>query len=353
MKCKALSIIAAGAILATTLIPFANASAWSANPADSASYTILKEINDASGNVNNTFTYTITADSSNPAAVEGVPATTTIVFNDVTPTGGRATYTGTIDFSSAVFTELGDYGFIVKETATTNPIKYPLSTESYTIWFSVRNVTGSGGVPTGEHAVLAGAATNSNGDKVVDGPDGNMIIFGSGASDRTYIDVKVQTKGNSADPNECFKINVHFDNNDDKVYKVKTDSTCKNNLAMLTADEITGSNIVTVYLKNGDVATIGKDSNNLNQIPIGLRYVVIEEGAADYKTFIDGSTTDNKTSIVKTTVGEDESDFEKSNRTTVLNMKEITPRTGIVSSLLPFAIITIIGIAGAILVIKK
>ena len=350
MKCKALSIVAAiAAAVATTLIPFANASAWTASVMGTTSYTFRREINSVTDNVTNTFTYTITAKDSNPATVSGVPTSATIEFNDVAPVNGKATVSGSIDFSGAEFTVLGDYGFIIKETATTNATEYPLSSDTFTAWVSVRNVTGSGGVPTGEHTATLVGVTDKIGDKTIVDPLDGDIIFSDG-NERTYIEIHTFARGNSANPNECFKLDVHFDNDLEGEYKVTSDTTCDNNLALLTADEISGSNIVTLYLKDSDVAYIGKDSDGTYQIPLGLRYVVIEEGAADYKTYIDSSETDNKTSVVKTTVGAGDPDYNKQNITTVVNMKEITPKTGLDSSLLPFAIIATIGVAGAILI---
>ncbi len=351
MKRKALSIVSVLTSVAVALIPFANASAWSTSPTGTTSYTFSREVNNVDDNVTNTFTYTITADSSNPASVTGVPTTTTIVFNDAEPTNNKVSKQGILDLSGAVFTELGDYGFKITETGTTDPSKYPLSSDTFTAWVSVRNVT-SGGVLTGEHSAMLVGVTDSAGNKVETDPSEEKIIFSDG-NELTYVEVKVFAKGNSADPNECFKVNVHFANDDDDAYTVKTESTCKNNLALLSADGVTGSNIVTVYLKNNDTATIGIADDGMYQIPVGLRYVVIEEGATDYKTFIDESAEDNKTSAIKTTVGVNSQDFNAANVTNIMNVKEITPRTGLDRSVLPYIVVAIIGVFGAFYVIKS
>ena len=351
MKRKALSIVAGLAIVATALIPFANASAWTTSPTGTTSYSFKREVNNVADNVTNTFTYTITADASNPASVTGVPATTTIVFNDVAPINNKASKQGILDLSSAVFTELGDYGFVIKETASTNPTEYPVSSDTYTAWVSVRNVTSDGAL-TGEHSATLVGITDSSDNKIETDPSGENVIFSDG-NELTYVEVKAFAKGNSADPNECFKINVHFANDEDDAYTLKTQSTCKNGLAMLTSDNITGSNIVTLYLKNGEFATIGIDDDGMYEVPIGLQYAVIEEGASDYKTFIDESAEDNKTSAVKTTVGVDNRDFNLANVTNVVNVKEITPRTGLDRSVLPYIIVAVIGVFGALFVIRS
>ena len=353
MKRKALSIVIAIAIAAIALIPFANSSAWTVHPAGAILYTLTREIYDVTDNVTNTFTYTITPEASNPAVATDVPTTTTIVFNDVTPSNGKAVKTGTINFSGAKFSQLGEYGFTIKETGTTDEENYPLSTNTYTAWISVRNVTDSNGNPTGEHTAVLVGVTNPSGEKVEAGETNNKVIFKSG-TERTYIEVKTNTSGNSADRTECFKINIKFTGDPTGNYEVKSNTTCDNDPLVFGIEGIMGNGTTTIYLRDGDIATIGtEDGTELYQIPVGLEYVVIEEGANDYKTFIDGSETDNKTSETKITVGVDDPNFEIANKTVVLNNKHITPRTGLILETLPFAVFAILGVAGVIIVAKN
>lgn len=355
MKCKALSIVAAiAATVATALVPFANVNAWTADFPGATSYSFRREINGVTDNVTNTFTYTITAKDSNPATVSGAPTTTTIEFDSVAPTGGKATARGVIDFTNAEFTTLGEYGFTIKEAASSNASAYPLSNETFTVWVSVRNVTDSGGVPTGEHTATLTGATDSSGNKIQVDASEEKIVFADG-KERTYIEVHTFARGNSADPNECFKVSVHFDNDAANSYRVTTNTTCANAYALLAADEasISGTNIITLYLRDSDTAIIGKDTDGTYQIPLGLRYVIIQEGAGDYKTYIDSSETDKKTSEVKTTVSADDPEYVKQNVSTIVNIKEITPKTGLDRSLLPYAIIAMIGVTGAILIARN
>ena len=353
MKRKALSIVIAIAITAIALIPFANSSAWTVRPAGAITYTLTREVYDVTDNVTNTFTYSITPEASNPAVATGVPTTATIDFDDVAPLNGKAVKTGTINFSSAEFSQLGEYGFTIKEINTSDEEHFPLSSDEYTAWISVRNVTDNDGKPTGEHVALLTGVTTPSGTKVEAGPTNNKVIFKNG-TEHTYIEVKTSTSGNSADRNECFKINIKFtgDNNGD--YDITSNTTCDNDPEIFGIEGINGNGTTTIYLRDGDIATIGDEKDgSLYQIPVGLQYVIEEEGAEDYKTFFDGSSEDSKISATKITVGIDDPMFEVSNKTTLDNNKHITPRTGIDLETLPFAIFAIIGVAGLIIVAKN
>ncbi len=351
MKRKALSIVTSIAIVALALIPFANSSAWTVRPAGAILYTLTREINEVTDNVTNTFTYTVTPLASNPAAVTGVPATTTIEFDDVAPVMGKAVKTGTVNFSATEFSQLGLYGFTITETGSTDEEKYPLSSNVYTAWISVSNVTDDNNNPTGNHVALLTGVTNPDGDKVEAGAVNNRVIFRTG-TERTYIEVSTNTSGNSADRNECFKLNIQFTGDTEGEYEITSNTTCDNDPKVFGIEGIRGNGTTTIYLRHGDVATIGTEETKY-QIPVGLEYVVSEEGADDYKTFFDGSETNSKASATKVTVGVDDPDFEIANKTSIMNNKHVTPRTGIVLENLPYAIIAFIGIAGIILVAKN
>ena len=150
--------------------------------------------------------------------------------------------------------------------------------------------------------------------------------------------------------NECFKYKVNIATGNGvsagDTYTVSTSSTCSGN-----PDEITAGTDTYIYLKHEDAITIGSN-NGTDQLPIGAGYSVIEEDATDYETYIDGSTTDSKGPATKTTVATDDSSYSSSNVTTFVNNKEIDPKTGVMLSILPFALIAILGTIGAFYVVK-
>ena len=359
MKNKRLPIITAGATLATVLMPLANVSAFSpaVSPLSTQDggnvYTIKREITGANTKVNNTFTYTITPDTNNPAAVTGLP-TPTIVFSDVEP-GAVVSASADINFGTVSFTKVGDYYFTITETASTNVSNYPVSTDSYTAYVSVRNVTGANGALTGEHVALLGTPRITNGGKVNDytGTD-TEVVFDGGIA-RTYVEISKTVAGNAADEDECFAFDLTFTYADavGVNYKFNSNTTCTGNPA-----SVSGNGTTTVYLKHGDTATVGYNNatNPVSyEVPIGSTWSVKENGADTYNTYFDGSSdiTTNKTSATKTTVTVGDTNFNTNNKIAIKNEKQdnSTP-TGIVFSILPFIIIAMIGIFGAAYVAK-
>jgi len=357
MKYKIFPVVVASVIATTVLTSATDVSAWTVKAEEgSASYTITREISDVYSNVTNTFTYTITPKDT---SATGAPTSATIEFSDATPIDGKVTATSTIDFSDIIFSATGNYGYTITETASSDVDNYPLSTNSYTAWLSVRNeVDETTGVPTGNHAVTFSGFTINDGSS----DDGSKVENESGSvatgvtftasAVRTYTTVKLTTTGNSADANECFDLDITYDDSVSTTYTLTTESTCADNPSTVAANGTT-----TIHLKHNDIATIGimetSESNAIvYEIPLGVEFSLVEQGATDYTTYIDGKESETKTSATKITVAIDDDDFDVQNTISVVNEKEITPRTGVVLSVLPFVLITMIGVAGAIYVAK-
>ena len=355
MKNKRLPIITAGATLATVLMPLANVSAFTpaVYPAANTNiYTIKREIAGANTKVTNTFTYTITPAANNPATVTALP-TPTISFTDVEP-AAVISATAEIDFHSVGFTKVGDYYFTITETASSNSANYPVSTDSYIAYVSVRNVTGANGALTGEHEALIGDVRVTGGNKVNDYTGSDTEVVFDGGITRTYVEIAKTVTGNAADQDECFEFDLTFTyaaavgvN-----YDFTTASTCTGN-----PSSVSGNGTTKVYLKHGDTATVGVNSATnpaSYEVPIGSTWSIKENGAATYNTYFDGSDTisSNKTSATKTTVNVGDTNFNANNKIAIKNDKESAPSTGVVFSILPFIIIAMIGIFGAAYVAK-
>ena len=344
---KKLSILAGAAVLATSLTPLANVSAWTVSPATGSAVTLKREINNVSSAVTNTFTYTITPGTSNPGTVTGLPATTTIVLNNVAPTGGKVVGSVNIDFTTAVFNALGDYTFVITETGSSDSVNYPTSTDSYTAYVSVRNEM-SGTVPTGNHVAVLGWVSETAGNKLTTYTGTNSEAVFAGGAVRTYAVVSKNVTGNAAEIDQCFELAVTFTGAAGANFDFESDTTCTGN-----PSTVSGNGSTSIYLKHGDIAYLGGNGSTIaSEIPVGITWSVAEQGASDYETYIDGSTTNSKTSATKTTAIATAQTFNDTNRINVVNHKESAPNTGIVLSILPFVIIAMIGIVGAAYVAK-
>ncbi len=317
--------------------------------------TITREVENVTNNVTNTFTYTITAKSGNPATVRDLPGTLTIDFNNVIPDANNvATKTADLDFTNVKFNELGDYYFTIAETGSTDSTTYPVdNTKTYDVVVSVRNTFEEDGVtPTGTYLVYAVATQGYNSNSETE--EKENVLFES-ASQHTYIELTKKVEGNLGRLDEYFTYTISISNaKPNETYVISGSSAGANNPTEVTMDA-SGNGTVTLKLKHNDTITIGKDGTE-NQLPIRTTYTIVETDN-NYQTFIDGSTENNKSMSQKTTVAvpgvdDDKTAFNTNNKTTYVNKREAGPVTGIFINVMPFVVLIALAFVG-IMVIKK
>ena len=295
---------------------------------DNHAATISRTITGTSNKVTNTFTYTVTADSSNPTGTSNIPNSATVAFSNVTPQSGTATATGTLDFAGATFTKNGDYTYTITETSSTTPGLYPVdSTNTYTLKLSVRNATATDF--TNPKVVTMywyeGEATAAS--KL----DPAQLDFTSAANVKT-ITIGKTVEGTMADPDEYFAVSITVNGNDGESYSIT--GTHKSG----DPTSIPSGTATTVNLKHGDTITI-------SGVPDGKTYSFTETGGASYQTYINGSTTNSKSSGSKT-VG-------TSNSNTIKNVWNQPVITGVMTRILPYILIAAIGAAITVFVIAR
>ena len=303
-------------------------------------FTITRTVNKVTNPVTNTFTYTIAPDASNPSGgATGVPASATVVFNNQAPDAQSkvATQTGTIDLSGVTFSKVGDYKFKVTETASTDAINYPIdSTDQYTIQVSVRFDTAN---PT--QKVVTINARSGEGATSTKLSEANLPF--TSESQLSFIDIAKTVTGNMGDVEEYFKVKVTITN-------CPTGDTYK-----ITGQSYTGTGVQTVYncaqgaenfvwMKHNETITIGKDGTD-GQIPTGLTYNFVEQDATDYKTYINGSSTDQKASGNLT--------IAATNSNTIVNNFDRDTLTGVFLRILPYVVIIAIAVAGIVYMVVK
>ena len=313
------------------IVKAADASAATVQP---NKFTITRTINNVTNAVTNTFTYTITPDADNPSGgATGVPTSATVVFNNVTPTqSNTAVQTGEIDLSGASFSKVGNYKFLVTETASTKASNYPVdSTDKYVIQVSVRFDTTN---PT--EKVLTINATSGEGTSATKLSTANFP-FASGSS-LSYLSLTKQVSGNMADMEKCFKFKVNVNGGGSATYIVNGQ----------TCDEAstTVQNGGYVYVKHGETITIGKNGND-GQLPIGATYTLVEEDADDYATTITGATSSGATNkTAQGTIG-------AINSITFNNTWDEDTLTGIFLKVLPYVVVIAIAVAGIVYMVVK
>ena len=308
------------------------------NPDSVHSLTVTKKVENVNDNVSNTFTYSITADQNNPAAVTNLPGSLTIAFNNVAPDSNKvATKTATLDLSNVTFTELGDYKFHITETSSSNANTYPVdTTHNYTMYVSIRNVMEPDGITPSDSiiATLVGSVKNNDEGAKTD------ILFET--LPLTSFTISKSVTGNLAEKSKYFKFKVDIKSTTSGTYTI----TGQDASVTYDGQTINTSNVYTkgqdnyVYLKHGQTVTIGLNGSS-PEIDAGIEYQVIEQGATDYNTYINGSTTDTKTS----TLTELSNDSSK-NSASFVNHKETATLTGLLINILPFVVLLVLASFG-------
>lgn len=307
---------------------------------------ITREVTNVSNPVTNTFSYTITAASGNPGTVTGAPASASIAMSAEAISGGKATKTADIDFSGATFSELGDYFFEVRESASGDVANYPKDDSVYRIIASVRAALDANDVPTGDQ-VITFAANMMNANDVKSGD----YVFTSGA-ERTYIQATHKTTGNMS-KDECFKYAINFPAVAGKAvagdkYVVENSGTCTGGVEEITV----GSDSNFVYLKSGDTVSVGLVRAG-GQIPVGVDYTIALADHSDYDAYFDETLSSTKVSPSKTTVAQTSASFDSSNKTALRADKSAGLNTGILLNIFPFALLIAIAGAGTVFMVKK
>ena len=293
--------------------------------------TVNRKINGAPSSVTNTFTYTITPDSNNPGTATGIPQSFTIAFNNDVPSSGYAQKGTNIDFNNATYTDPGDYKFTIRETSSTNTTTYPLSSDVWEVYVNIRNVMDYEDVPTGEYerSVIMKKVGETN-------KDNNMLFVGNAAL--TNITINKEVRGNLAKTEEYFEVKVNVGGTGSyKITGLDSEVTYKGSTVHNPTTMLAGADEY-IYIKDSQTATIGLNGN-VNQIPSGTTYRIVEENSDDYSTTING--TSGKDSGNKTT-------SLSGNSISIINTKEELVPTGVILKIVPYVIFVLVIISGFI-----
>lgn len=310
---------------------------------DNHAVTINRKIEQVTNPVTNTFTYQLHEDGSNPGLVTNLPTLSNISFDEARPdSSAKAVYqTMTVDFSNTVFPKLGEYKFILNETSSSDPANYPVDEgHVYYIYASVRNDLNANNAPTGKFRFSVAVQTR-------DHDTGEKCDFNfSSVAKRTYIQLFNNVTGNMAEKDKYFKYQVTIkgvNNGHEFVINGQDSNVTYDNSAITTGNRFVVGETTYIYLKHGQSATIGQYSDTLNQIPINATYDIVELGADDYTTRIDGGSEPSKTltgkvAIEKNPNGVEDAAFYSSNVSVFVNSKDTSVSTGVFLDAQPYLV---------------
>ena len=155
---------------------------------------------------------------------------------------------------------------------------------------------------------------------------------------QSLIKISKTVEGNMADNTEYFKVKVIINGTSGHKYTISGQSytgTGKQTTYTVGSDNY-------IFLKHGETITIGDGASD-NKINTGVVYS-IQEDANDYETYINGSSSNNKSSGSLTT-----STTSNTNTVTIKNVKTQTVTTGIVKTIVPGFMIIILVMIGIII----
>lgn len=270
---------------------------------------------DATENVPNaTFTYSVTKITADAPEITDVSA----VFEAAANSEAKDyTANATIDFSGVTFPGYGVYSYtIAQKTVEAGFVK-----DTDTLQLDVY-VTNSG---TEYNYVL------KNGDVKVDG-------FENVYDTRNFV-VKKTVTGNTAAMNDTFNFTIDIEAGAVQGYDILQTSVSGKTVAL----DAQGSGSVTVPLGHDGTFTIYGLAPGAS-----INYTVKETGATGYKTFINGSTTEDEDKIITGTM------TETGNVTVSYeNNKAVTPGTGIIMTFAPYVLMLVAAAAIGFIFLRR
>ena len=294
------------------------------------SVNIIKNITNVISEVNVTFTYSVNElRDENPESINGINNSFSISFNNVTPHDNIASVTSSLDLSGLSFSKVGDYYLKICEIASSDESTYPVDNKCYYPLVMVRNEL-ENNIPTGN---LIATLLSS----VSDGENKTDAIFTTRPN--SFITINNSVTGDMADKEEYFKfkITINSESLENVVIKNQDPVINYNGEEIITSSTYNSNEDNYVYLKHGQSITIGK--GELNQIPTGISYSILEVDKENYKTYINESIDDNKYLEINHI-----SNIENENINNFVNNYELVTFTGVVSDIAPYLILIIIAV---------
>lgn len=303
------------------------------------SINITKNITNVISNVNVTFNYNISElRDENPESIGGINNDFSISFNNVAPQDNIASVTSSLDLSSLSFSKVGDYYLKICEISSSDESVYPVDNKCYYPLVMVRNEL-ENNIPTGN---LIATLLSS----VSDGENKTDAIFTT--RPKSFITINNSVTGDMADKEEYFKFKIIIDseNLENVVIKNQDSVINYNGEEIITSSTYNSNEDNYIYLKHGQSVTIG--NAELNQIPSGISYSILEVDKENYKTYINNSIEDNKYLEINHL-----SHIESENINNVVNNYELITFTGVISDIAPYLILLLIATVIFIFTRKK
>ncbi|HEP3181853.1 TPA: QVPTGV class sortase B protein-sorting domain-containing protein [Streptococcus pyogenes] len=283
------------------------------------------------------YTFKVEADSSatdktkdgleiKPGVTEGLTTEQTIAYdNSVKPSDKSKT--ATFDFSTVKFPEVGVYRYTVSEIdSKVSGIKY--DTKTWIVDVYVVN-DGNGGFKA-RYIVSKEKGQN----------DKKPVVF-ENSFKTTSLKVEKQVTGNTGELKKDFNFTLTINPNDNFV----AGQVIKLEKGGIKADVKIGEPYK-FALKNGEKVTLSK-------LPVGVTYSIIEDEADKDGYTTNAKITDGTAAPVEYKLGNQQLADESADEIVITNNRDTQVPTGVVGTLAPFAVLSIVAIGGVIYITKR
>ena len=309
-----------------------------------SSTTLTRTLTNVPSAVTNTFSYAVATSGTQDGTATGAPTIGNVSFSGTNPTNSTVSGTSTINFAGITnFSNVGYYTYSITESSS-NSTLYPVDSSSgkpakIRIWVS--HEVNASNIPTDNWVACAHVLDSAN-NKLT------TPTFTSAVPSNQYgsINLSKGVTGNYADKNKYFPITIKI--NTAGTYSITglTSLTAANSCtgaAQSTTATVTGNstNGTTICLKHGQTVTIGKNGS-LDAIPINTKIDISEANDADYieSYKVNSAAAVTSNALTNHTLASGSTTVAFTN-----NWEETTP-TGVILTILPYAILIAIAAGG-------
>lgn len=250
-------------------------------------------------------------------AISNLPTNTKIVLNETPFVNGQIERSIDAVLSQVTIAAIpGEYK--VKISCSSSMEYFACNSAYYTFSIYVENILNADRTPSGEYKASIGNLRRVANGREYESKLEEAYFYSEEELPPepvyTYLTLKNTVEGDLAKETDVFKYVITVDGPEDELYTIisPTGKYVFGNEEVLSDTEVYGGSTAIIYLRHGEIATIGlsDDEEPVNQILVGTAYSYIEyPDVKEYKTWIDSKDAGERVEISKIAAENPEDNF--------------------------------------------
>lgn len=250
-------------------------------------------------------------------AISNLPTNTKIVLNETPFVNGQIERSIDAVLSQVTIAATpGEYK--VKISCSSNMEYFACNSAYYTFSIYVENILNTDRTPSGEYKASIGNLRRVANGREYESKLEEAYFYSEEELPPepvyTYLTLKNTVEGDLAKETDVFKYVITVDGPEDELYTIisPTGKYVFGNEEVLSDTEVYGGSTAIIYLRHGEIATIGlsDDEEPVKQILVGTAYSYIEyPDVKEYKTWIDNKDAGERVEISKIAAEDPEDNF--------------------------------------------